>query len=78
MALGAARRLGVPLALAVTGVAGPGGGSEAKPVGTVWLATALDGVASATRAVLPGSRGEIRMRAAQAALLLALRRLRAS
>jgi nicotinamide-nucleotide amidase len=78
MALGVARRLGVPLALAVTGVAGPGGGSEAKPVGTVWLATALDGVASATRAVLPGSRAEIRMRAAQASLLLAFRRLRAS
>ncbi|MGH7629440.1 MAG: competence/damage-inducible protein A [Gemmatimonadales bacterium] len=75
MALGAARRFGVPLAVAVTGVAGPGGGSEAKPVGTVWLATSLDGVAEATRVLLPGSRAEIRMRAAQAALLFALRRL---
>lgn len=76
MALGAARRFGVPLALAVTGVAGPGGGTEAKPVGTVWLATALDGAAEARRVLLPGSREEIRLRAAQAALLLALRRLR--
>jgi nicotinamide-nucleotide amidase len=78
MALGAARRLEVPLALAVTGIAGPGGGSETKPVGTVWLATALDGVAGTTRVQLPGSRDEIRMRAAQASLLLALRRLRAT
>ncbi len=77
MALGAARRFDVQLAVAVTGVAGPGGGSEAKPVGTVWLATALDGAVRATRVLLPGSRGEIRMRAAQAALLLALRRLSA-
>ncbi len=77
MALGVARRLEVSLALAVTGIAGPGGGSDSKPVGTVWLATALDGLATATRIVLPGSRAEIRMRAAQASLLQAVRRLRA-
>ncbi len=75
MALGASLRFGVPLAVAVTGIAGPGGGSEAKPVGTVWLATTLNGGARATGVLLPGSRSEIRMRAAQAALLLALRRL---
>jgi nicotinamide-nucleotide amidase len=75
MAAGAARRFNVPLAIAVTGIAGPGGGSDAKPVGTVWLATALDGVVEARRALLPGSREEIRLRAAQAALLLAWRRL---
>ncbi len=77
MALGAARRFEVRLAIAVTGVAGPGGGTEAKPVGTVWLATALDGAAEAVRVLLPGSREEIRLRAAQAALLLAWRRVRA-
>jgi nicotinamide-nucleotide amidase len=75
MAIGAARRFQVPLAISITGIAGPGGGSEAKPVGTVWLATALAGVTEAVRILLPGSREEIRLRAAQAALRLAERRL---
>jgi nicotinamide-nucleotide amidase len=77
MADGAARRFGVPLAIAITGIAGPGGGTDAKPVGTVWVATALDGVVEAKRVLLPGSREEIRARAAQAALLLAWRRVAA-
>jgi nicotinamide-nucleotide amidase len=76
MAIGAARRLGVELTTAVTGIAGPGGGTAAKPVGTIWLATGLAGDVVASRVVLPGSRAEIRARAAQAALFLVLRRLR--
>jgi nicotinamide-nucleotide amidase len=75
MAEGAARRFGVAGAISVTGVAGPGGGSPEKPVGTVWLACALAGVVEARRSLLTGTRHEIRARAAQAALLLCYRRL---
>ncbi|HEU5168965.1 MAG TPA: competence/damage-inducible protein A [Gemmatimonadales bacterium] len=76
MAVGGAERFGVELAVSVTGIAGPAGGTEAKPVGTVWLATALRDEVEAVRVMLPGSRAEIRARAAQAALSLLRRRLR--
>jgi PncC family amidohydrolase len=75
MAEGAARRFGVAGTISVTGVAGPGGGSPEKPVGTVWLACALAGVVEARRSLLAGTRHEIRARAAQAALLFLYRRL---
>jgi nicotinamide-nucleotide amidase len=75
MVAGAVTRFGVRGAVAVTGVAGPGGGSPEKPVGTVWLATQLDGEVLSHRSMFPGSRHEVRARAAQAALLLLYRRL---
>lgn len=75
MAEGAAGKFGVPAALAATGIAGPGGGSPTKPVGTVWLACTLGGVTVASRFLFPGTRHEIRARATQAALHLLLRRL---
>ena len=78
MAEGACRRLGVDLAVAVTGIAGPGGGTPEKPVGTVWYAAAdRDGTLTRTSVAL-GSRREIRARAAQAALFLLRSRLPAS
>jgi len=75
MAEGAVRRFGTTGAVAVTGVAGPDGGSPEKPVGTVWLACALDGKVETQRSMFPGTRHEVRARAAQAALLLLYRRL---
>jgi PncC family amidohydrolase len=75
MAQGVAERLNVAAALSVTGIAGPGGGSPSKPVGTVWFGCALHGVVETRRVLFAGTRNEIRARAAQAALLLMYRRL---
>jgi nicotinamide-nucleotide amidase len=77
MAEGACARTGADLAVAVTGIAGPDGGTTEKPVGTVWFATAMRGDETrARRLVFGGARNEIRARAAQAALWLLLGRLR--
>lgn len=55
-------------AISVTGIAGPGGGSEDKPVGTVFIGYSGDGGTKSVRIVLPGDRYLIRWRASQAAL----------
>jgi nicotinamide-nucleotide amidase len=75
MAHGARERLGVDVAVAVTGVAGPGGGTEAKPVGLVFAhAVGPDGE-KAVRTELPGDREMIRGRATAASLHLVRRML---
>ena len=74
MALGAQQRFAAEAALAITGIAGPSGGTPEKPVGTVWVAARYRSEARALKRVFPGDRNEIRGRAAQAALDL-LRRL---
>ncbi len=68
MAAGAASATGADLAVAVTGVAGPGGGSDAKPVGTVWFGFAVRGQVDTQRVGFPGTRADIRGRASQFAL----------
>jgi nicotinamide-nucleotide amidase len=75
MAEGARARIGVDLAVSVTGIAGPAGGTAEKPVGTVWFAVASPGGAESKRIVFLGSRTEVRERAAQTALFLLYRRL---
>lgn len=68
MAEGARQRSGADFAVAVSGVAGPGGGTEEKPVGTVWLALAGPKNTTARQARLIGNRASVRDRAAKCAL----------
>ena len=76
MAAGVRARSGADVGLAVTGVAGPGGGTADKPVGLVWIALDVAGSeAKARRFQLVGDRIEIRQRAAQAALEMLRRAL---
>ena len=75
MAAGARAAAGSAIGVAITGIAGPGGGTEEKPVGTVWIASDLDGVVEARRLRLIGDRAEIRQRAAQAAMEMIRRRM---
>ncbi len=75
MAEGASRCSGADCALAVTGIAGPSGGSEEKPVGTVWLAASVNDETVTRRRHYPGTRDMVRMRAAQGGLDLLRRTL---
>jgi nicotinamide-nucleotide amidase len=60
MASGALRHSEADYAVAVTGVAGPGGGSEEKPVGTVWIAVASVDQLVARHHLFAGDRGAVR------------------
>ncbi len=68
MAEGARTRAGVDLAVAVTGVAGPGGGSAAKPVGLVHMALSTKDRTDHVRAVFPGDRRMVREATLEAVL----------
>lgn len=71
MAEGARARLGVALAVAVSGIAGPDGGTAGKPVGTIWFAWASAGQTTAARELFAGDREAVRRQC----VALALRRL---
>jgi PncC family amidohydrolase len=75
MAVGARERLGVDLAVAVTGIAGPDGGSEEKPVGLTYVAAADEAGAEVRRFHWTGDRMENKRLSAEAALELLLERV---
>ncbi len=60
MAAGAVNCLGSDIALAITGIAGPGGGSETKPVGLVWIGWALPSGVVAKQFLFEGDRQAVR------------------
>jgi nicotinamide-nucleotide amidase len=70
MASGARAALAADVAVAVTGVAGPGGGTPEKPVGLVHLCALAPGGESARELRIPGDREDVRRRATVAALHL--------
>jgi nicotinamide-nucleotide amidase len=75
MAAGMRSTAGSDHAISVTGIAGPDGGSEEKPVGTVFIGYAGSGGPRSVKAVIPGDRYLIRWRSSQAALDLLRRQL---
>ena len=77
MAEGALEKSGAGIAVSVTGIAGPGGGSEEKPVGTAWIAVALrGGPTEAFRVFHPRNRKDFKLAVSQAALEAVRRRLK--
>ncbi|HZI93719.1 MAG TPA: CinA family nicotinamide mononucleotide deamidase-related protein [Patescibacteria group bacterium] len=68
MAEAARQRSGADIAVSITGIAGPEGGTQNKPVGLVYLATATEASTRVTRHLFPGDRQNIRLFSARAAL----------
>ncbi len=78
LAEGIRARAGATWGIGVTGVAGPGGGTPEKPVGTVYVSVAGPGVSEVRRLKLPGDRDRVQGLSAAAALALLLRQLRST
>jgi nicotinamide-nucleotide amidase len=77
MAQGALARVDADVSVSITGIAGPGGGTEEKPVGTVcWCVMSSDGRVLARDTVMPGDRTEIRDRSTTVAMQMLRRLLR--
>jgi nicotinamide-nucleotide amidase len=75
MALGAVYRTNARISVAVTGIAGPDGGSDAKPVGTVWFGWCIDGLVYSECQVFTGDRQQVRQASSKHALLGLIKRL---
>jgi PncC family amidohydrolase len=78
MAEGARQRFSAEVGLSVTGVAGPEGGTAEKPVGLVYVAVVVQGRASVMRHEIHGDRQTVRGKAARAALMAALDKVKSA
>ncbi len=79
MALGGQAKLATTNSISVTGIAGPGGGSDEKPVGTVWICVVCSsGMCDTRRFVFPGDRQAVREQTVLSALLMKLQLLTGS
>jgi len=76
MARGICEASGSPCGLSVTGIAGPGGGTPTKPVGTVFIGLAIPGTVTSRRFRFTGDRGSVKWQSSQMALDMLRRRLR--
>ena len=76
MAVGAAKAAKADVALSATGIAGPDGGTDEKPVGLVYLGCYCMGNTYVERHVFKGDRSEVRNAAVEAALTLAKKALK--
>ncbi len=78
MADGALQKSGASISVSVTGIAGPGGGSEEKPMGTAWIAVAMRGGPTEAFCVFhPRNRKDFKLAVSQAALEAVRRRMKA-
>ncbi len=75
MARGVRQLLGTDIAISVTGIAGPTGGTPEKPVGLVYIGLAADGIELCEKHIWKGDRTENKERSAEAALEVLLKHL---
>lgn len=75
MVAGACQIMQTDTAIAISGIAGPGGGTKEKPVGTVWIATQVDGTAKAQCFLFEGDRQYVREQSVYTAIEQLLLRL---
>jgi PncC family amidohydrolase len=75
MAQGVCRELGADVGVGITGIAGPAGGTDEKPVGLVFIGVAAPGVDDVSRCVFEGARDAVRRQAVDTALKMVLDRL---
>lgn len=70
MALGALKKLKGDISASITGIAGPGGGSPKKPVGTVFICVSCRGRTAVKKFLFKGSRKSVKKQSAEAALVM--------